>query len=230
MTGVRIPLSLDMPNAPLKILFLISSVGLFVSSSIVITITNSVHAVIGLVSSFFFASCFLLLLECEFFAFLFLTIYVGAIAILFLFVVMMINTKFVRVSKRNPFKYLVFGTLTGSNFVFFVFNLIDVFFPDVAVHGNIPHSFSSGETNYFVEDNVQEIAVLGQVLYTHFVLQFLIAGLILFLSIVGVVALTSNHSKKKLSKDVKQVSRRTNLNYSEEQTVPPTTLNFKNDN
>jgi len=157
---------------------------------------------------------------------------VGAIAVLFLFVVMMLNTKFVMISKRNPSKYFFFGALTGSNFVFFVFNLIDIFFADFTPYEMCPELFMNYRANYFAEDNVHEVAVLGQILYTHFVLQFLIAGLILFLSIIGVVALTSDYSQRKLTKGVKQVSRKTELNFLDQEKPlnQDPTLNFKNDN
>ena len=135
MTWVQIPLSLILmlnfilALTPYKIIFFTISLGLLVSSSFVITLQNSVHCVIGLVACFLFASCFLLFFESEFFAFLFLTIYVGAIAILFLFVVMMLNNKFIMLSKRDPKKYFFFGSLVGLNFLFFIYNSINIFFP-----------------------------------------------------------------------------------------------------
>lgn len=195
---------------PLKVLFIIFSFGLFLSSLFVIILQNSVHSVLSLVACFFFSSCFLLLLECEFFSFLFLTIYVGAIAVLFLFVVMMLNTKFLMVSKRNPLNYLFFGAALGVNFLFFLHNSIDMFFADFSVYEKDTDLFIT-KMNYLIEDNLHEVAALGQVLYTHFVLQFLVSGLILLLAIIGVVSLTTNFNEKNLSQGIKQVSRKTEL-------------------
>lgn len=207
MPGVQTPLSLIMINLPLKALFTFSFIGLLISSSIVIIIQNTAHSVISLICCFFFASFFLLLLECEFFAFIFLTIYIGAIAVLFLFVVMMLNTKFIMVSRRKTTKYLIFGVLIGFNFVVFGFDLIDTLFCDFQVFEQNPELFLNYKIDYHIEDNIQEIGVLGQVLYTHFVLQFLVSGLILFLAVIGVVGITMDYSKKPPFKGIKQISR-----------------------
>ena len=218
MSGVQIPLSLTdsmlefiISLTPFKFLFIIFSSGLFISSSLVVILQNSVHSVLSLIACFFFASCFLLLLECEFFSFLFLTIYVGAIAVLFLFVVMMLNTKFIMISKRNPLKYFFFGAGLGFNFLFSIYYSIDIFFADFSVYEKAPELFVNYKVDYMIIDNLHEVAAIGQVLYTHFVAQFLISGLILLLSIIGVVSLTTDYNKKNLTKDIKQVSRKTEL-------------------
>lgn len=200
---------------PFKFLFVIFSLGLLFSSFFVITLENSVHAVVALISSFFFSSCFLLLLECEFFAFLFLTIYVGAIAVLFLFVVMMVNTKHVKISQRNPFTYLFFGAGLGSIFVYSILESTDLYFRQTINYFYVdnhpyPEIKCENNINYLIEDNLHEVAAIGQVLYTHFVLQFLISGLILLLAIIGVVSLTMNYNKKFKSDD-KKVSRKNTI-------------------
>merc|ERR1711954_73217 len=201
------PLSLIMINLPLKALFTFSFIGLLLSSSIVIIIQNTAHSVISLICCFFFASFFLLLLECEFFAFIFLTIYIGAIAVLFLFVVMMLNTKFIMVSRRKTTKYLIFGVLIGFNFIIFGFDLINTVFCDFYVYEENPELFFNYRIDYQIEDNIQEVAVLGQVLYTHFVVQFLVSGLILFLAVIGVVGITMDYSKNPPFKGIKETSR-----------------------
>ena len=193
---------------PLKLMFLFFSFILLLSSTLVITLQNSVYSVISLIISFVAASCILLLLECEFFAFIFLIIYVGAIAILFLFVIMMLDTKYLIVNRRNPFKYFFFGILATLNFLIFILILINDFY--------LPNYYFNDHLNIFVlfnrEDIFIEIEALGQLLYTHFVFHFLIAGLILFLSILGVVSLsTASFSEKNLSRDVRQVSRTNEL-------------------
>jgi len=123
---------------------------------------------------------------------------------------MMLNTKFLMVSKRNPLNYLFFGTALGFNFLFFIHNSIDIFFADFSVYEKDPELFVT-KINYLIQDNLHEVAALGQVLYTHFVLQFLVSGLILLLAIIGVVSLTVNFNEKNLAQGIKQVSRKTEL-------------------
>lgn len=190
----------------LKIPFLFFSSILLLSATLVITLQNSVHSVICLVLSFIASACILLLLECEFFAFIFLIVYVGAIAVLFLFVVMMLDTKYLVTNKRNPFKYFFFGIFSALNFLFFTLTLINDFFSsNNYINLEIFSQFT--RIQFWREDIIIEIEALGQLLYTHFVLHFLIAGLILFLSILGVVALSTTLSEKKLIRDVKPTSR-----------------------
>ena len=190
----------------IKFPFLFFSIVLLLSSVLVITLQNSVHSVICLVLSFLASACLLLLLECEFFAFIFLIVYVGAIAVLFLFVVMMLDTKYLVISKRNPFKYFFFGIFSALTFLFFTLTLISDFFSSNSyINSEIYESFS--RIQFWREDIIIEVEALGQLLYTHFVLHFLIGGLILFLSILGVVALSTNFSEKKLKRDIKQTSR-----------------------
>ena len=195
---------------PYKALFTTISLSILGSSLLVVVLQNSIHSVISLIASFFFASCFLLFFENEFFAFLFLTIYVGAIAVLFLFVIMMLNTKFIMLSKRDPKKYLIFGSLIGLNFLFLLHNSIDNFFPDYSCYTD-PNFLSNYRVDYMTEDCLNEVEAIGQVLYTHFVFQFLISGLILLLAIIGVVSLTTNFNKKNLTRNIKSVSRKTDL-------------------
>ena len=188
-------------------MFIFFSSILLLSSTLVITLQNSVYSVISLVVSFIASSCILILLECEFFAFLFLIIYVGAIAVLFLFVVMMLDTKYLITNKRNPFRYIFFGIFSALNFLFFLLTLINDFY----LTNNYTEYLNNIRIQFWREDISIEIEALGQLLYTHFVLQFLVAGLILFLSILGVVALSNTLSEKKLVRDVKQVSRNSHL-------------------
>ena len=204
---------------PFKVLFVTFSLGLLSCSYFVITVENSVYAVVALIGSFFFSSCYLLLVECEFFAFLFLTIYVGAIAVLFLFVVMMVETKYIKISKRDPLTYLFFGGGLGYIFLFNIYRSVNLFFPDriheeviieyyLNIYDLYPELRRTVKMDFFIQDNLHEVAAIGQVLYTHFVLQFLLSGLILLLAIIGVVSLTMTYNNKKFTRGIKQVSRK----------------------
>lgn len=186
-------------------LFFFSSV-LLISSLLVITVQNSVYSVIFLVVSFLAASGMLFLIECEFFAFLFIIVYVGAIAVLFLFVVMMLDVKAFKVN-RNSFRYFPFGIFVAIILLWQILAVIKVqyqfFFMDSVIYNNY-HDW------YAKIDVLTEIEVLGQILYTHFVVQFLIAGLILTVSVLGSALLTVKLAEKKNHNQVlnKQLSRK----------------------
>lgn len=168
-------------------IFYIFSTLLVICAFMVIISKHPIFSLLFLVSSFFFSSCLLFLLECEFLAFLFIIVYVGAIGILFLFAIMMLESKLNDLA-RNVIQYVSIGTIFGI--MFFVFS----FFP---VSENFKYSISNSfylnneDSWYDVLDSVTDIESYGQILYSYFVLQFLVAGLILLLVLVSVVYLTN---------------------------------------
>jgi len=179
---------------------------LLISAGMVIVVQNSIHSVLFLVLSFISAAGISFLLECEFLALLFIIIYVGAIAILFLFVVMMLDTK-TETSSKNSLKYIPIGSFVGLVFLCEVLVIIsDNFKPNPYKDSFLLNSYS----NWYEEiDSLTEIEVIGQILYTHYVLQFLIVGLILFLAVIGAIILTSTFSVQNDRSQVafKQLSR-----------------------
>ena len=193
-----------------KLLFVIFSFFLLISALCIILSNNSIHSVLFLVLSFISASGLLFLLECEFLALLFLIIYVGAIAVLFLFVIMMLDIKIIE-SPKDILKYLPIGSVLGGFFI------LEVFFMLRNTLNINPYNFNevgNKLSNFYVNwygmtDNITDIKALGQVLYTHYILQLLITGLILLLAVIGAVVLTMTNSSIKLKKQVlfKQVSR-----------------------
>lgn len=189
-----------------NLLFLFFSIILVICATMVVISNHQVFSLLFLVSSFITASILLFCLECEFIALLFIVIYVGAIAVLFLFAVMMLESKLQDLSK-NLIKYLPIGIAFG---IFFILPFIN----------EITNQFRSGDTSksFFVNshrnwyefiDSTHDIEVYGQVLYSYFVLQFLISGLILLVVLVGVVYLTNSFSPKysRHQSTFKQLSR-----------------------
>ena len=179
------------------LLFYIFSTIAVVSGVMVISSRNPVHSVLFLVLVFCNAAGLLLLLETEFLAMLFLVVYVGAIAVLFLFVVMMLN---VRVTELNEsvVRYIPIGGLILFIFLFEVLSVIN---------GDLVPFFSS-KLFFFENDNIilneslntvfwtnqinptTNIEALGEVLYTYYVYCFIIASLILLVSMIGAILLT----------------------------------------
>lgn len=187
-------------------LFILLSSLLVICALMVIVSKHPVFSLLFLVGCFIFSSFLLFMLECEFLALLFIVIYVGAIAVLFLFVIMMLDTKSINLSK-NVIKYIPAG------FIFFVFFLIPVL-NLVSDHFNtnfLTNSFYFNKYRnwYDMVDSVSDVEVYGQVLYSYFVLHFLIVGFTLLLVLVGVVYLTNNFNKSQILEQSisKQLSR-----------------------
>lgn len=180
----------------INFLFYFFSAILILSSLMVITVQNAVHSVLFLILSFITSASLLFLLECEFVALLFIMIYVGAIAVLFLFVVMMLDVKTLTI-KKDLFKYFPFGSFIG--FIFLI-EIVLVISDTFTTNPYLESSLFNYHTNWLDKiDSLTELEAIGQLLYTHYVLQFLIAGNILLLSVIGAVSLTinKNHFTKK---------------------------------
>jgi len=100
----------------INFLFYFFSALAIISSTLVITIKNPVHAVLFLILTFISAANLLFLLEIEFISLILIVVYVGAIAVLFLFVVMMMDIKITE-SNKNYFKYFPIGSFLGLIFL-----------------------------------------------------------------------------------------------------------------
>lgn len=191
-----------------NIIFYTFSILLVFCSFMVVVVKHPVFSLLFLVASFIFSAFMLFMLECEFLAFLFIIVYVGAIAILFLFAVMMIETKLSDLSK-NVSKYLPAGVFFGFILFFPLMLEISLTFNP----GTLYNSFYCNKNRnfYALVDYVSDIEVYGQVLYSYFVLQFLVAGLVLLVVLIAVVCLTNNYNTKQQRLDqatFKQLARK----------------------
>lgn len=191
-------------------LFYYFSIFLVFSAFMVIISKHPVFSLLFLVSSFLFSSFLLFLLECEFLALLFIIVYVGAIAVLFLFAVMMLESKLSNLSK-NVIKYLPIGIIIA--FITFL-----CFFDEINKDFNISESndiyINYYQNWYDLIDSTNDVEVYGQILYSYFVLQFLIVGLILLLILIGVVYLTNTYKLDEKTLDqvaFKQLARSSKL-------------------
>lgn len=178
------------------------------SASMVIISKNPLHSVLFLVTSFLSSSVLLFLFENEFLALFFLIIYLGAIAILFLFVVMMLDIKYRDLQTSRL--YLPVGTLIG---VILFIEIHGVFSKVFSKNTNVSTLEHNSYLNWYDNlDSLVDIYVLGQIFYTHYVLQILIAGLILYLAVIGVAVLTVksafNKGEKREQSLFRQLSRK----------------------
>lgn len=169
------------------------SILLLLSSIMVIVAKNPLHSVLFLVASFLSSSIILFLFENEFLALFFLIIYLGAIAVLFLFVVMMLNIKYTEL--QNSILYFPVGIFIGFTVFIEVLGAINKFF---SFNTDVTLTDHNHYLNWYDSlDAYSDLYVLGQIFYTHYVLQILMAGLILYLSTIGVAFLTIKSSVNK---------------------------------
>jgi NADH-quinone oxidoreductase subunit J len=189
-----------------NMLFLLFSFFLILSALMVILSKHPVFSLLFLVGCFLFSSFLLFILECEFLGLLFIVIYVGAIAVLFLFAIMMLESKSIHLS-RNIMKYVPVG-------FFFVLFLLLPLLNEISSQFNNNITINSFYLNkyqnwYDLVDSITDVEVLGQVLYSYFVLHFLIAGFILLLVLVGIVYLTNTFNNDRVLEQsvFKQLSR-----------------------
>jgi len=164
-----------------SITFYIFSLVAVLSALMVISARNPVHSVLFLILSFVNASGLFVLLGAEFLAMILVVVYVGAVAVLFLFVVMMLDINFVKL-REGFLQYLPFGALLG---IVLIIELGILF---------LTKSFSENSLSKFVEspvmNEVENTKLIGQVLYTEYFYLFQISGLILLVAMVGSITLT----------------------------------------
>ena len=155
------------------------------SSVMVITARNPVHSVLFLILTFFNAAGIFLLLGAEFLAMILVVVYVGAVAVLFLFVVMMLDVDFVEL-RQGMVSYLPAGA-TVSFIVLFELLLV------LGTWSLAPGSLHAAAAPAVVE--LSNTEALGQVLYTKYVFFFQAAGLILLVAMIGAIVLTLRHKE-----------------------------------
>jgi len=193
-----------------NILLFIFSTILILSALAIITVQNSIYSVLFLVLNFVTAAGLLFLLECEFLSLLFIVVYVGAIAVLFLFVVMMLDVKILE-SPKDLFKYVPAGSFIGGIFLIEISLVIGGTFNNNPYnHTKIGSQLSNQRSNLYCKlDFFTDIEVLGQILYSYYIVQFLVAGFILLLAVIGAVVLTMNNNSQNTKKQIffKQISR-----------------------
>ena len=164
-----------------SITFYVFSLVAILSALMVISARNPVHSVLFLILSFVNASGLFVLLGAEFLAMILVVVYVGAVAVLFLFVVMMLDINFVKL-REGFLQYLPFGALLG---IVLIIELGILF---------LTRSFSENSLSKFVEspeiNEIENTKLIGQVLYTDYFYLFQISGLILLVAMVGSITLT----------------------------------------
>ena len=155
------------------------------SAFMVIAARNPVHSVLFLILTFFNAAGLFMLTGAEFLAMILVVVYVGAVAVLFLFVVMMLDVDFAEL-KKGALEYAPIGALVGIVLAAELIIVLggSVFAPKIGAATAQPIPDLAKRSN---------TAALGDVLYTDYVLYFQIAGLILLVAMIGAIVLTLRH-------------------------------------
>lgn len=198
-------------NAAAAFFYLFSGVTI-ASALMVISARNPVHSVLFLILAFVNAAGLFLLLGAEFLAMLLIVVYVGAVAVLFLFVVMMLDVDFAEL-RQGFLQYLPIGGLIGLIFAVELLLVVGAWVIDPQIVRAPVAAIPAGITN---------TAALGQVLYTKYIYYFQAAGLVLLVAMIGAIVLTlrdrpgvkrqhiptQNARTKDAAMDVKQVPSR----------------------
>jgi len=152
----------------------------------VIAARNPVHSVLFLILAFFNSAALFVLLGAEFVAFILVIIYVGAVAVLFLFVVMMLDIDFAEL-RQGFLQYLPIGALVGFILLIELLLVVGAWFiaPEATgVLGAPAPAFSE----------VHNTKALGQIIYTQYVYLFQAAGMVLLVAMIGAIVLTLRHN------------------------------------
>ena len=153
-----------------EIIFYFASTIIIIASLYMVSVKNTVHAAFSLVLIFFLSAIIWLLLEAEFLAIILVLVYVGAVMVLFLFVVMMIDIKELSNKKNNKSKYFSLGIVVALGL------LIEFL---IMLSGD----FSSNTSSTISHSNNNNTHSIGSVLYTEYVLAFELASVILLVAI-----------------------------------------------
>ena len=168
-----------------SLFFYLFSVVACAAAVMVISSRNPVHSVLFLILTFFNAAGLFILAGAEFLALILVVVYVGAVAVLFLFVVMMLDVDFTEL-RRGALSYLPIGGAIG------MILLVEL----VLVLGTWNFASDTGKiAEPITQGGVTNTEALGQILYTKYFFYFQTAGLVLLVAMIGAIVLTLRHKQ-----------------------------------
>ena len=186
-----------------SVFFFIFSIIAIISAVMVTVSKNTVHSVFFLILDFISISCLFIMIGAEFLGMIMLIVYVGAVAVLFLFVVMMLN---VAEQKGQWFSSRLVG---GSHIPIGLIVSLIIFFELIIVIGGWqykPDLLDSLTIN--ISSEITNTRSIGNVLYTDYILLFQISGMILLVAMIGAIVLTfRERTGVKRQSYIKQISR-----------------------
>ena len=184
----------------LTALFFYLFAGVCVASAVMVIVSrNPVHSVLYLILAFVNASGLFILLGAEFLGMMLIVVYVGAVAVLFLFVIMMLDVDFVEL-REGFLEYLPIGLVIGGIF------LVELL---LVAGGWVINPGTVKQITAAIPTNVSNTEALGLVLYTKYIHYFQIAGMVLLVAMIGAIVLTLRHKAKVKRQDINVQNART---------------------
>jgi NADH-quinone oxidoreductase subunit J len=182
-----------------QIVFYVFATVLVLSAGMVVSARNPVHSVLFLILAFFNAAGLFLIAGAEFLAMILVIVYVGAVAVLFLFVVMMLDVRFTQM-REGLQRYAPFGAAVGG-----------VLFAELALvfgHWRIARNIAD-VAHVVPAPGRSNTAALGDVLYTHYIFLFQSCGLVLLVAMIGAIVLTLRERPTGRRQDIDRQHART---------------------
>ena len=181
--------------------FYMFAVILVASAAMVISAKNPVHSVLFLILTFFNAAGIFVLLGAEFLAMILVIVYVGAVAVLFMFVVMMLDINFVEL-RQGFLQYLPIGAFIGIILIVELLALVSGW----SITSETISNISDPKPDITVTTNTH---ALGQIIYTKYLYLFQSAGIILLVAMIGAIVLTHRQRTGVKKQDISsQLARR----------------------
>jgi len=184
----------------LPALFFYLFAGVCVASAVMVIVSrNPVHSVLYLILAFVNASGLFVLMGAEFLGMMLIVVYVGAVAVLFLFVIMMLDVDFVEL-REGFIQYLPVGLVIGGIFLFELLLTVGAWIINPTVTKTITSPIPSNVTN---------TEALGLVLYTKYIHYFQLSGMVLLVAMIGAIVLTLRHKASVKRQDINVQNART---------------------
>lgn len=184
----------------LPALFFYLFAGVCVASAVMVIVSrNPVHSVLYLILAFVNASGLFVLMGAEFLAMILIVVYVGAVAVLFLFVIMMLDVDFLEL-REGFIQYLPVGVVIGGIFLFELLLTVGAWVINPSVSKNITAAIPA---------NVSNTEALGLVLYTKYIHYFQLSGMVLLVAMIGAIVLTLRHKANVKRQDINVQNART---------------------
>ena len=169
------------------------------SAVMVIVSRNPVHSVLFLILAFVNAAGLFVLMGAEFLAMILIVVYVGAVAVLFLFVIMMLDVDFAEL-REGFIQYLPIGVVIGGIFLFELLLTVSYWVIDPGTTKTITAA---------IPTNVTNTEALGLVLYTKYIFYFQLSGMVLLVAMIGAIVLTLRHKVNVKRQDITVQNART---------------------
>ncbi|MBR0798309.1 NADH-quinone oxidoreductase subunit J [Bradyrhizobium jicamae] len=169
------------------------------SAVMVIVSRNPVHSVLFLILAFVNAAGLFILMGAEFLGMMLIVVYVGAVAVLFLFVIMMLDVDFVEL-REGFIQYLPIGIVIGGIFMFELLLVVGAW----VINPKVAKTITAA-----IPTNVSNTEALGLVLYTKYIYYFQLAGMVLLVAMIGAIVLTLRHKAKVKRQNINVQNART---------------------